>query len=153
MRRLIILVAALALLACMGSGAYAQENPLGKEVARFFKDPEKVKEASSAAWKLAKDEGPRASLLKAAEHLKKATASENMIPAQAAADAFAAWWYNIAAQYWSEIAARKPGGEEIAKAIEPIKVARQDLERALGWDAGTAEKAFQEAYRVLQSYK
>jgi len=153
MRKFIILVAALALLAGMGPGAYAQENPLGREVAPFFKDPGKVKEVSYAAWQTAKDEGPRASLLKSAEHLRKATASENMIPAQAAADAFAAWWYNVAAQYWIEIAAQKPGGAESAKSIEPVKVARQDLERALGWDAAAADQAFQEAYRWMKSYK
>ena len=153
MRRLAISLVALLVLAGLNFGAYAQENSLGKAVAPLFNDPKKVKQASYTAWMTARDEGPRASIEKSFAHLEKATASADIIPAQAAPDVFAAWWYNVAAQYWSEIAAKKPGGEGFAKAIEGIKLARQDLEKALGWDAGMASQALREAYRLMQSYK
>ncbi len=153
MKRPAIPVAALVLLACFSVGAYAQENPLGKAVAQLFSDRQQVKHASYAAWRTARDEGPRVAMEKSFAHLQNATASAEVIPAQAAPDAFAAWWYNIAAQYWCEIAAKNPAGRGFVKAIEGIKVARRDLETALGWDAGISQKAHQEAYRIMQSYK
>jgi hypothetical protein len=153
MRKLAISLVALMVLAGLSIGSYAQENPLGKAVAPLFSDRQKVKQASYTAWMTARDEGPRASMEKSFAHLQKATASADIIPAQAAPDVFAAWWYNVAAQYWSEIAAKKPGGEGFAKAIEGIKMARQDLEKALGWDAGMANRALREAYRIIQGYK
>ncbi|MEW6660659.1 MAG: hypothetical protein AB1424_18615 [Thermodesulfobacteriota bacterium] len=153
MKRLAIPVVALVLLLGLSIGAAAQESALGKAVAALFGDRQQVKHASYAAWRLARDEGPRVAMEKSFAHLKKATASAEVIPAQAAPDAFAAWWYNIAAQYWSEIAAKHPGGEAFVKAVEGIAMARQDLEKALGWDAEISQPAFREAYRIMQGYK
>jgi len=153
MRRLAISVVALALLAGLGVGACAQENPLGKAVAQLFNDRQQVKHASYAAWRTAKDEGPRVAMEKSFAHLQKATAFAEEIPAQAAPDAFAAWWYNFAAQYWSEIAAKRPGGEGFAKASEGIQMARRDLERGLGWGREMADRANQDAYRIMQEYR
>jgi Ni/Co efflux regulator RcnB len=153
MKRLVISIVALALLAGFGMGAQAQDNPLGQAVAQLFNDRQQVRHAAYAAWRTARDKGPRVSMEISVALLQKATASTDLIPAQAAPDAFAAWWYNIAAQYWCEIAARKPGGEGFIKAIEGIKIAREDLERALGWDAGISQQAFRDAYRIMHDFK
>jgi hypothetical protein len=153
MKRLVISVVALALLAGLGMGAYAQDNPLGQAVAQLFNDRQQVRHAAYAAWRTGRDEGPQAAMEKSFAHLQKATASTDLIPAQAAPDAFAAWWYNIGAQYWCEIAARHRGGAGFVKAVEGIKIARQDLERALGWDAGISQQAFRDAYRIMHDFK
>lgn len=153
MKKLALAVMALVLLAGLGGNAAAEKNPLGKAIAPLFNDRQKIQEASHTAWQTARDESPRVAMEKASAHLQKATAPENMIPAQAAPEAFAAWWYIVAAQYWSEINAQKPGGEEIARAIEPIKKARQDLEMALGWEAKEIDRNLREGYRIMQGYK
>jgi len=153
MKKPAIPIAALLLLACCSIGACAQENPLGQAVAQLFNDRQQVKHASYAAWRTARDEGPQVAMKKSFAHLQKATGSAEVIPAQAAPDAFAAWWYNIAAQYWCEIAASKPGGESFVKASEGIQMARRDLERALGWDQGMSKRALQEAVKIMQDYK
>ncbi len=152
-QRLALPVAALVLLLGLSVGAQAQESPLGKAVASLFADRQQVQHVAHAAWRTAKDDGPQAAMVKSLAHLQKATASAEIIPAQAAPDAFAAWWYNVAAQYWCEKAARHRGREGFAKAIEGITLARQDLERALGWDAKIADPAFREAYRLMQGFK
>jgi hypothetical protein len=154
MKKIIIPLTVLALLAFLSAGAAAGKSPLGKAVAPLFNSPEKVKEVSYAAWQTAKDQGLRASLLKSAELLKRAAADVEEAPTpQDAADTFAAWWYNVAAQYWSDLEAKKPGGEEFVKAGEAIRKARQDLEKAWGWDAKAGEQAFQMACRLLEGYK
>jgi hypothetical protein len=122
-------------------------------VTQLFNDRQQVKHASYAAWRTARDEGPRVAMEKSFKHLEKATGSAEEIPAQAAPDAFAAWWYNIAAQYWCEIASRKPGGESFVKASEGIQMARRDLERALGWDQEMSKRALQDAVKIMQGYK
>jgi len=137
---------ALVLLGCLNIGACDQGSFLGKAVAQLFNDQQRVKEVSHNAWKTARDEGPRASMKKSSEHLQKAIASAEAAPEKAAPDAFAAWWYNVAAQYWSENAAKKPDGELFVTPVEGIIRARKDLERALGWDAETANRFHQEAY-------
>ena len=144
---------ALVLLTGLNIGACAQDNPLGKAVAALFNDQPQVKQVSSAAWKAARDEGPRAAMKKSSEHLQKALASVDVTPEKAAPDAFAAWWYNIAAQYWSENAAKKPDGEVFVAAIEGIIKARQDLEKALGWDVEMVNRVQREAYQIMESYK
>jgi len=131
----------------------SQENPLGQAVAQLFNDPQKVKQASYDAWKTARDEGPRASLKKSSGHLQKAAAYADGKPEKAAPDAFAAWWYNIAAQYWSENAAKKPDGEIFVTAVEGIIKARQDLEKALGWDSAMVNRLQQQAYQIMENYK
>jgi hypothetical protein len=153
MKRLAISVVALALLASLGVGACAQENPLGKAVAQLFNDRQQVKHVSYAAWRTARDDGPQVAMKKSFAHLQKATGSAEEIPAQAAPDAFAAWWYNVAAQYWCEIAAGNPGGESFVKASEGIQKARGDLERALGWDQEMSLRVLQEAVKIMQEYK
>ncbi len=140
------------LLACLNVGACGQDS-LGKAVASLFKDQQQVKEVSYAAWKTAREEGPRASLKKSSEHLQRAIASADAAPEKAAPDAFAAWWYNVAAQYWSENAAKKPEGDLFVTPVEGIIKARRDLERALAWDAEMANRFHQEAYRLMESYK
>ncbi|MFZ5451038.1 MAG: hypothetical protein ACOZF2_04065 [Thermodesulfobacteriota bacterium] len=126
---------------------------MGQTVAQLFKDQQQVKQVSYAAWKTARDEGPRASLKKSSELLHKASASADEASKKGASEAFAAWWYNVAAQYFSEIEAQKPGGESFDAAIERIIRARQDLERALGWDEAKGNQLKQEAYKIMQGYK
>ncbi len=153
MKRPATFVAALMLLASCSVGACAQESPLGKAVAQLFKDRQQVKHAAYAAWRTAKDDGPQVAMKKSFAHLKKATDAPDEIPAQAAPDAFAAWWYNVAAQYWCEIAAQQPGGESFVKASEGIQMARRDLERALGWDQEMSKRALQDAIKTMQGFK
>jgi hypothetical protein len=144
---------ALILLAGLYIGACSQENALGQATAQLFHDPQQVKEVSYTAWKTARDEGPWASLRKSSAYLQKAGAVAEKTPEKGAPDAFAAWWYNFAAQYWSEIEAKKPGGERFDTAIERIIRARRDLERALGWDTEEGNRLQQEAYNIMQAYK
>jgi hypothetical protein len=153
MRRPTIFLMTLILLAGLTIGACSQENVLGKAVARLFHDPQQVKEISYTAWKTARDKGPWASLRKSSELLSKASGLADETSEKGAPDAFAAWWYNIAAQYWMEIEAQKPGGERFAPAIARIIRARRDLERALGWDAEKGKQLQQEAYKTMQAYK
>jgi hypothetical protein len=153
MKRPATLAMTLLMLACCSIGACAQDNPLGKAVTSLFNDRQQVKHASYAAWRTARDEGPQVAMRKSFAHLQKATGPAEAIPAQAAPDAFAAWWYNIAAQYWCEIAAQEPGGEGFVKAVEGIHKARRDLERALDWDADMSRRAREDAYRIMQEYK
>ena len=153
MRKLTFPLMALVWLTGINICGCAQENPLEKAVALLFNDPQAVKQASFDAWKIARDEGPRAALKKSSGHLQKATAYPEGKPGQAAPEAFAAWWYNIAAQYWSENAAKQPDGEVFVTAIGGIIKARQDLERALGWDAALANRRQQQAYQIMESYK
>ena len=153
MKKPAIPIMALLLLACCGVGACAQENPLGQAVAQLFNDRQQVKHAVYAAWRTAKDDGPQVAMKKSFAHLKKATDTADAIPAQAAPDTFAAWWYNVAAQYWCEIAAQKPGGESFVKASEGIQMDRGDLERALGWDQEMSKRVLQEAVKTMQSFK
>ena len=153
MRRPTFLLLALILLAGLLIGACSQENALGQAVAQLFKDQKQVKEVSYAAWKTARDEGPWASLKKSAALLHQASAFAEEESGKGAPDAFAAWWYNIAAQYFSEIEAQKPGGKRFDTAIARIIKARRDLERALGWDAEQAKRRQQEAYKTMQAYK
>jgi hypothetical protein len=129
---------ALILLAGLYIGACSQENALGQATAQLFHDPH---------------EGPWASLRKSSAYLQKAGAVAEKTPEKGAPDAFAAWWYNFAAQYWSEIEAKKPGGERFDTAIERIIRARRDLERALGWDTEEGNRLQQEAYNIMQAYK
>jgi hypothetical protein len=153
MKRPAIVVAALVLLACFLISACAQENPLAKAVTALFQDQQQVKHVSYAAWRMAKDDGPEVAMRKSFAYLQKVNATGDEIPAAAAPDAFAAWWYNIAAQYWCEIAARNPGGESYVKAAQGIRKARWDLERGLGWDVDRAKQAHQDAYRLMDGYK
>ncbi|MDD2902950.1 MAG: hypothetical protein PHU44_11020 [Syntrophales bacterium] len=153
MRRPTFLLMALILLAGLIVSACSQENALGNAVAQLFKDQKQVKQVSYAAWKTARDEGPRASLKKSSELLHKASALADETSGKGAADAFAAWWYNIAAQYWTEIEAQKPGGESFNTAVARIIKARRDLEKALGWDEAKANQLQQEAYKIMQGYK
>ena len=144
---------ALVLLTGLNICACSQESPLGKATASLFNDEPQVKQTSYTAWKTARDEGPRASMKKSSDHLQKAIASADVTPEKAAPDAFAAWWYNLAAQYWIENAAQKPGGEVFVTPIEGIIKARQDLQKALGWDGEMADRLEREAYRIMESYK
>jgi hypothetical protein len=89
---------------------------------------------------------------KSSEHLQKALASVDVTPEKAAPEAFAAWWYTIAAQYWSENAAQKPGGEVFVTPLEGIQKARRDLERALGWDEEMLNRTHREAYQIMEGY-
>ena len=153
MKKSIIPILALALLACLSAGADAQGNALGKDVASLFSNQEIVKQVSYEAWKTARDQGLKVCLEKSAALLKMVDPADDKVPPQAAANTFAAWWYNVAGQYWSEIRAKRAGGDEFSKAIEAIKIAREVLEKALGWDAATADKHFQEAYSLMKSYQ
>jgi hypothetical protein len=153
MRRITLPLIALVLLAGLNICGCAQGDSLGKVVAALFNDQQQVQQVSYAAWKAARDEGPRASMKKSSEHLQKAIASADVSPEKAAPDAFAAWWYNIAAQYWSENAAKKPSGEVFVTPIEGIQKARRDLEKALGWDERMANRTHREAYQIMDSYK
>lgn len=153
MRRPTFLLIASLLLAGLIIGACSQENPLGQAVAQLFKDPQQVKEVSYTAWKTARDKSPWASLRQSSELLSKASGLAEETSKEGASEAFAAWWYNIAAQYWCEIEAKKPGGESFEKAVERIIRARRDLERALGWDEAKGNRFQQEAYKIMQAYK
>jgi hypothetical protein len=152
MQRLALSLMALILLTINICGC-AQDNPLGKATAQLFNDQPQVKQVSFTAWKTARDEGPRAALKKSSAHLQKAIAASDKTPEKAAPEAFAAWWYNIAAQYWSENAAKKPEGQVFITPIEGIIKARRDLERALGWDEGLANRVHWEAYQIMDNYK
>ena len=153
MRRPTIILMTLILLAGLFIGACSQENVLGQAVARLFQDQKLVKEVSYNAWKTAKDKGPWASMRESAKLLSKASGVAEEDSKEGASEAFAAWWYNLAAQYWMEIEAKKPGGESFATAIEKIIRARRDLEKALGWDEATANRFQQKAYKIMQGYK
>ena len=153
MRRPTFLLMALILLAGLFIGACSQENPLGQATAQLFNDPQQVKEISYTAWKTAKDEGPWASLRKSAKYLQKASAFGEEDSGKGAPAAFAAWWYNLAAQYWSGVEAQKKGGESFHTAIQRIIRARRDLERALGWDEAKGKQLEQEAYKIMKGYK
>jgi hypothetical protein len=148
-----MMAAVLVFWGCFFIGACAQENPLGQAVTALFHDRQQVQQVSYAAWKAARDDGPQAAMRKSSKYLQKVNAAGDEIPAAAAPDAFAAWWYNVAAQYWCEIAARNPGGESFDKAAQRIRGARWDLERAWGWDVDLAKQAHQDAYRLMDGYK
>ena len=153
MRRPTIILMALVLLAGLFIGACAQENVLGQAVGQLFKDQKLVKEVSYNAWKTAKDKGPWTSMKKSANLLHKASGVAEEDSKDGASEAFAAWWYNFAAQYWSEVEAKETGGESFTQAIEKIIRARRALEKALGWDEATAKRFQQEAYKIMQGYK
>jgi len=95
MKRPVILAAVLVLWGCFFIGACAQENPLGKAVTALFHDRQQLKHVSYAAWKAAKDDGPEVVMRKSFTYLQKVNSTGDEIPAAAAPDAFAAWWYNI----------------------------------------------------------